>query len=287
MEEVCQLGNVFAILGQDGFLGMADFGYEPEAFATWEGVIDLQGSLEGQQRVIQTMDTEDGSIGEQTCRHPWVLCRKGKARRPNSGQDSGEPARHTPRVQDVVLPRCRGTAVVGYRRHRAWSHDAVRQDTTGNFAIQRQTLHGDRTDLLPLRGHLERDIGAEGHPEDAQVLDVLRLTQKIAGAQDIAYQGLQRRLPCTLAEATVVKTEHRTASPAEEFDVVEMRRQISRRPGTKQDDRGLSLRHPCGPWLPSWLKPKPAQMLPVSVGEGDRLGAEAEIGRYLVAISIR
>src|SRR5712691_12911863 len=102
MEEVCQLGNVFAILCQDGFLGMADFGYEPESFATWEGVIDLQGSLEGQQRVIQTMDTEDGSIGEQTCRHPWVLCSKGKARRPSSGKDSGQPGRHTPRVQDVV-----------------------------------------------------------------------------------------------------------------------------------------------------------------------------------------
>src|SRR5712692_4583620 len=139
---------------------------------------------------------------------------------------------------------------------------------------------------MRLGGHLESDFCAGRHPEDAKVLDVLRLTQKIAGAQDIGYQGLQRRLPCTLAEATVVKTEHRTASPAEEFDVVEMRRQIARRPGTKQDDRGRwrdcvgagrspSLRPPCGPWLPSWLKPKTAQMLPVSVGEGDRLGAEA------------
>jgi len=47
MEEICQLGNVFAILGQDRFLGMADLREEPEPFGTWERVIDLQGSLEG------------------------------------------------------------------------------------------------------------------------------------------------------------------------------------------------------------------------------------------------
>src|SRR5574341_865180 len=98
MEEVCELGNVFAILGQDGFLGMADLGYEPEAFAAWEGVIDLQGRLEGQQRVIQAMDTEDRRVGEQTCRHPRVLRSKREDRRASAGQAPSEPARHAPRV---------------------------------------------------------------------------------------------------------------------------------------------------------------------------------------------
>src|SRR5262249_55729267 len=151
----------------------------------WEGVIDLQGSLKGQQWVRQTMDTEDGRVGEQTCRHPRVFGGKRKERCPNPSKALGKPGRHAPRVQNVVLPGCRRTALVGYRSDIAWSHDAVRQDTTGNLAVQRQTLHCDRTDLLPLRGPLQSDIGSEGKPEDAKALDVLRLTQKIASAQDI------------------------------------------------------------------------------------------------------
>src|SRR5262249_52273105 len=99
-----------------------------------------------------------------------------KQRRPGLGEAPGEPARHTPRVQDMVVPRCRGTVVIGYCGHRAWSHDAVRQDTSGNFAIQGQTFYCDRAYFLALRGHLERDIGTERYPEDAEVLDVLRLT---------------------------------------------------------------------------------------------------------------
>jgi len=47
MEEIAQLSDVFAVLGQRGFLGMADFREEPESFGPWERVIDLQGSLEG------------------------------------------------------------------------------------------------------------------------------------------------------------------------------------------------------------------------------------------------
>src|SRR5437763_7904943 len=98
------------------------------------------------------MNTEDRRVGEQTCRHPWIFGGKRQARRPGPGEAPGEPGRHTPRVQDVVLPGCRGTALVGYRSDIAWSHDAVRQDPTGNLAIQGQSLHCDRTYLLPLRG---------------------------------------------------------------------------------------------------------------------------------------
>src|SRR5262249_26253779 len=63
--------------------------------------------------------------------------------------------------------------------------------------------------------------------------------QKMAVAQGVAHQGMQRRLPGALAEAGVVKPEHRTASPTEELDIIEMRRQIARRAGTKQHHRSL------------------------------------------------
>jgi len=187
----------------------------------------------------------------------------------------------------VVLPGCRGTALVGYRGHRAWPHNTVHQDTACNLAIERQPLRGDRPYLGPLRGDLESDVGAERDPEDAEALDVLRLTQKIAGTEGVADQGMQRRLPGTLAEAGVVKPEHRTASPTEEFDIIEMRRQIARRAGTKQDDRGLSLWRACGYWLSNWRKPKPTQRPSLGVGEDDRLRIEPEVRGYLVAIPIR
>src|SRR5262249_23616037 len=120
----------------------------------------------------------------------------------------------------------------------------------------RLPLHGDRPYFRPLRGNLESDVGAERDPEDAKVLDVLRLTQKIAGAKGVADQGVQRRLPGTLAEAGVVKPEHRTASPTEELDIIEMRRQIARRAGKKQHHRSLCLWPVYGYWLSSGRKPK-------------------------------
>jgi hypothetical protein len=57
VEEMGQLGNVFAILRQGGFLRMAHPGYEPQVFGARQGVIDLQGALKGQQRIIHSMYT--------------------------------------------------------------------------------------------------------------------------------------------------------------------------------------------------------------------------------------
>ena len=46
VKETGQLGDVFAILSQGGFLGMAHLRDEPELFGTAQGVIHLQGALE-------------------------------------------------------------------------------------------------------------------------------------------------------------------------------------------------------------------------------------------------
>jgi hypothetical protein len=64
VKETGQLGNVFAILSQGGFLGMAHFREEPELFGTRQGVIHLQGAFERQQRVIDAMHTQDRGIRE-------------------------------------------------------------------------------------------------------------------------------------------------------------------------------------------------------------------------------
>src|SRR5262249_31220860 len=105
-------------------------------------------------------------------------------------------------------------------------------------------------------------------------------------AQGVAHQGMQRRLPGALAEAGVVKPEHRTASPTEELDIIEMRRQIARRAGTKQHHRSLALWPAYGYWLSNWRKPQPVQRPTLGVGEHDSLRIEAEVRGYLVAIPI-
>jgi hypothetical protein len=64
VKETSQLGNVFAIPSQGGFLGMANFRDEPELFGPRQGVIYLQGAFEGQQRVIDAMYTQDRGIRE-------------------------------------------------------------------------------------------------------------------------------------------------------------------------------------------------------------------------------
>jgi hypothetical protein len=74
-------------------------------------------------------------------------------------------------------------------------------------------------------------------------LDVLLAAEKIAGAQEVGHEGMQRRLPSTLAEAGIIDTQYRTAGPAEEFDIVQMRGEVPRRPRAKQDNRDLILEH--------------------------------------------
>jgi hypothetical protein len=46
VKEMSQLGDVFAILSQGSFLGMAHLRDEPELFGTRQGSIHLQGALE-------------------------------------------------------------------------------------------------------------------------------------------------------------------------------------------------------------------------------------------------
>jgi hypothetical protein len=46
VKKMGQLGDVFAILGQGSFLGMAHLRDEPELFGTGQDIIHLQGALE-------------------------------------------------------------------------------------------------------------------------------------------------------------------------------------------------------------------------------------------------
>jgi hypothetical protein len=131
---------------------------------------------------------------------------------------------------------------------------------------------------------LQSDIGSEGEPEDAKVLDVLRLTQKIAGAQDICHEGVQRRLPSTPAKAGIIDAQHGTAGPAEEFDIVQVRGEVARRPRAKQNHGGLILGHPRG--LPCRPEPKAVQELTPRVGKSHLVGTQAEIRWHLIAIPI-
>ena len=112
-------------------------------------------------------------------------------------------------------------------------------------------------------------------------------TQKIAGAQEVWHEGLQRRLTSTLAEASIIDTQHRTTSPAEEFDIVQVRGEVPRRPRAKQDNRGLILGHLRGHCLPCRLEPKTVQELTLSVGKSDLVGTQAKIRWHLIAIPIR
>ena len=66
-----------------------------------------------------------------------------------------------------------------------------------------------------------------------------------------------------------------------------MRGEVSRRPRTKQDNRGLILGYLRGHCLPSRLEPKAVQDLALGVGEGHLVGTQAEIRRHLIAIPIR
>jgi len=116
---------------------------------------------------------------------------------------------------------------------------------------------------------------------------MLLAAQKIAGAQEIWHKGMQRRLPSTLAEAGIIDTQHRTAGPAEEFDIVQVRGEISRRPRTKQDRRGGILGHLRSHCLPYRPEPKAVQELALGVRESYLVGTQAEICWHLIAISIR
>src|SRR5262249_2568147 len=111
--------------------------------------------------------------------------------------------------------------------------------------------------------------------------------EKIAGAQEVWHEGMQRRLSSTLAEAGIINTQHGTAGFAEEFDIVQVRGKISRRTRAKQDNRGLILGHLRGPGLPYRLEPKAMQKLALGVGESYLVGTQAELRWHLIAISIR
>ena len=110
--------------------------------------------------------------------------------------------------------------------------------------------------------------------------------EKIAGAQEVWHEGMQRRLPSTLAEAGIINAQHRTAGPAEEFDIVQVRGEVPRRPRTKQDNRGLILGLLRGHCLPYRPEPKAMQELALGVGESYLVGTQAEIRWHLIAISI-
>jgi len=116
---------------------------------------------------------------------------------------------------------------------------------------------------------------------------MLLAAQKIAGAQEIWHKGIQRRLPSTLAEAGIIDTQHRTAGPAEEFNIVQVRGEVPRRPRAKQDNRGLILGYLRGHCLPYRLEPKAMQELALGDGESDFVGTQAKIRWHLIAVAIR
>jgi len=118
-------------------------------------------------------------------------------------------------------------------------------------------------------------------------LDVLLATQKIAGTQEVGHEGMQRRLSSTLAEASIIDAQHCTAGPAEEFDIVQVRGEVSRRPRAKQDNRSLTLGHLRGHCLPYRPEPETVQELTLGVGEGHLVGTQAKIYWHLIAIPIR
>src|SRR5262245_23642106 len=98
---------------------------------------------------------------------------------------------------------------------------------------------------------------------------------------------MQRCLPSTLAEAGIIDTQHRTTSPTEESDILQMRGEVPRRPRAKQDNGGLILEPLQGRCLPYRPEPKAMQELALSVGESYLVGTQAEIRWHLIAISIR
>jgi hypothetical protein len=118
-------------------------------------------------------------------------------------------------------------------------------------------------------------------------LDVLLAAEKITGAQEVWHKGMQRRLSSTLTEAGIIDTQHRTTGLTKEFDIIQMRGEVSRRPRTKQDNRGIILGHLRAPCLPYRLEPKAVQELALSVRESYLVGTQAEICWHLIAIPIR
>jgi hypothetical protein len=116
---------------------------------------------------------------------------------------------------------------------------------------------------------------------------VLLIEEKIAGAQDVWHERIQRRLPSTLTEASIIDAQHCKAGPAEELDIVQVRGEVPRRPRTKQDNRGLLLGHFRRQALRGRHEPKTAQELALSVGESYLISLQAEIRWYLIAIAIR
>jgi hypothetical protein len=57
------------------------------------------------------------------------------------------------------------------------------------------------------------------------------MAEKITGAQEVWHEGMQRRLSSTLTEAGIIDTQHRTAGPAEEFDIVQIEERFPDVPG--------------------------------------------------------
>jgi hypothetical protein len=98
---------------------------------------------------------------------------------------------------------------------------------------------------------------------------------------------MQRRLPSALAEAGIIDAQHRTTSPAKEFDIVQVRRKIARGPRTKQDNRGLALGPLRGHGLLYGSEPETAQDVALGIGESHLVSPQAKIRWQLIAITIR
>jgi hypothetical protein len=98
---------------------------------------------------------------------------------------------------------------------------------------------------------------------------------------------MQRRLSSTLPEAGIIHTQHRTAGPAEEFNIVQVRGKVARCPRAKQDNRSLLQRHMRSHDLPEGPEPKAVQELTLSVRESYLISLQTKIRWHLIAVPIR
>jgi hypothetical protein len=103
-----------------------------------------------------------------------------------------------------MSPEHRWTVLIGHGVHVTGSHYAISQDATRDLSIQGQALHRHGAHLLALRGNQQRQIRPKRHTKDAKGSDVLLIEEKIAGTQEVGHERMQRRLPSTLTEASII-----------------------------------------------------------------------------------
>src|SRR5262249_42598766 len=137
------------------------------------------------------MNAQDRGVRKRMRRLSWVFPGKREEGHASPGESLGEPATHTPLVQDMMSPDHRWTVLIGHGGHVTRPHNAIGPDATRDLPGECKALPRHGTHFLPLRGNEQRQIRPQGHTKDAEGSDVLLATQKIAGAQKVWHEGMQ------------------------------------------------------------------------------------------------